>query len=63
MTKKREKKEHYINTYNSSYESSKIPFMKELFKSALKRVENDVDVDKVEAWVKKIEKLFFKLDI
>ena len=60
---KEQKKEHYISVYKELSETHQVAFMRELFKSALRRVENDIDGDKVEDWVIKIEKLYFKINI
>lgn len=54
------KKAHYINTYKNASETHQSAFMRELFKLALHKVENDIDGDKVENWVLKIEKLWRK---
>ena len=56
---KEQKKEHYISVYKELQETHQVAFMRELFKSAL----NDIDGDKVEDWVIKIEKLYFKINI
>ncbi len=60
---KEQKKEHYTSVYKELSETHQVTFMRELFKVALRKVENNIDGDKVESWVKKIEKIFFKLKI
>lgn len=54
---------HYVATYSALAKEEKVPFMRELYKAALRRVEAGTDGDKVENWRIKIEKAFFKLKI
>ena len=57
------KHKHYLDTYKNLSKTHQCAFMRELFKSAYRRVSAGNDGDKVETWVKKIEKLYFKLDL
>ena len=57
---KKRKYDHYVEVYTNYANEEKVPFMREVYKAALKRVQGGTDGDNVEDWVVKLQKTFFK---